>query len=136
MACITVVYPNIKVGKDNLARFCLFFFRKSVLIKIQKMKKLMILSAAAMALFLAMPQLAEATSTQYNISVNQEKAVKYQEITAETLPAPVTATLTKDYAGYTIEKVFLGDDGTYKVVVSKEAVKTILLFTNKGELIK
>ena len=100
------------------------------------MKKLMILSAAAMALFLTMPQLAEATSTQYNISVNQDKAVKYQEITAETLPAPVTATLTKDYAGYTIEKVFLGDDGTYKVVVSKEAVKTILLFTNKGELIK
>ena len=100
------------------------------------MKKLMILSAAAMAIFLAMPQIAEATSTQYNITVTQEKAVKYQEITAATLPAPVTATLTKDYAGYAIDKVFLGDDGTYKVIVSKEAVKTILLFTSKGELIK
>jgi hypothetical protein len=100
------------------------------------MKKLMILSAAAMAIFLAMPQTAEATSTQNNITVTQEKAVKYQEITAATLPAPVTATLTKDYAGYAIDKVFLGDDGTYKVIVSKEAVKTILLFTSKGELIK
>jgi len=106
------------------------------IIKIENMKKLIILSAAAMAIFLAMPQIAEATSTQYNITVTQEKAVKYQEITAATLPAPVTATLTKDYAGYAIDKVFLGDDGTYKVIVSKEAVKTILLFTNKGELIK
>ncbi len=100
------------------------------------MKKLMILSAAALAIFLAIPQLAEATSTQYNISVNQDNAVKYQEITADKLPAPVTATLTKDYAGYAIDQVFLGDDGTYKVIVSKEAAKTTLLFNSKGELIK
>ena len=100
------------------------------------MKKLMILSAAAMAIFFAMPQFAEASTAQNNITVTQEKAVKYQEITAADLPAPVTATLTKDYAGYAIDKVFLGDDGNYKVVVSKEAVKTILLFNNKGELIK
>jgi len=100
------------------------------------MKKLMILSAAAMAIFFAMPQFAEASTSQNNITVTQEKAVKYQEITAADLPAAVTATLTKDYAGYAIDKVFLGDDGTFKVAVSKEAVKTILLFNNKGELIK
>ena len=100
------------------------------------MKKLMILSAAAMAIFFAMPQFAEASTSQNNITVTQEKAVKYQEITAADLPAAVTATLTKNYAGYAIDKVFLGDDGTYKVAVSKEAVKTILLFNSKGELIK
>jgi len=100
------------------------------------MKKLMILSAAAMAIFFAMPQLAEATTIQNNITVTQEKAVKYQEITAASLPAPVTAALTKDYAGYAIDRVFLGDDGTYKIAVSKEAVKSIVLFTSKGELIK
>ena len=100
------------------------------------MKKLMILSAAAMAIFFAMPQFAEASTSQNNITVTQEKAVKYQEITAADLPAAVTATLTKDYAGYAIDKVFLGDDGTFKVAVSKEAVKTIILFNNKGELIK
>jgi len=100
------------------------------------MKKLMILSAAAMAIFFAMPQFAEASTTQNNITVTQEKAVKYQEITAADLPAAVTASLTKGYAGYAIEKVFLGDDGTYKIVVSKEAVKTTLLFSSKGELIK
>ena len=100
------------------------------------MKKLMILSAAAMAIFFAMPQFAEASTSENNITVTQEKAVKYQEITAAELPANVTATLTKNYAGYAIDKVFLGDDGTYKVAVSKEAVKTILLFNGKGELIK
>ena len=106
------------------------------ILKIDIMKKLMILSAAAMAIFFAMPQFANASTTQNNITVTQEKAVKYQEITAADLPAAVTATLTKDYAGYAIDKVFLGDDGTYKVTVSKEAVKTILLLNSKGELIK
>jgi len=104
--------------------------------KIENMKKLIILSAAAMAIFLAMPQSAEATTIQNNITVTQEKAVKYQEITAASLPAPVTAALTKDYAGYAIDKVFLGDDGTYKIAVSKGAVKSIVLFSSKGELIK
>jgi len=100
------------------------------------MKKLMILSAAAMAIFFAMPQFAEATTIQNDVTVSQEKAVKYSEITAADLPAAVTASLTKDYAGYAIDKVFLGDNGTFKVNVSKEAVKTTLIFSNKGELIK
>lgn len=100
------------------------------------MKKLMILSAAALAIFLAMPQLAEATTIQNNITVTQDKAVKYQEITAANLPAAVTATLTKDYAGYAIDKAFQGDDGTYKVAVSKGAVKAVLFFSATGELIK
>jgi len=100
------------------------------------MKKLMILSAAALAIFLAMPQLAEATTTQNNISLTQDKAVKYAEITAATLPAPVTAALVKNFAGYAIDKVFQGDDGTFKVVVSKGSEKVIALFTSKGELIK
>ena len=100
------------------------------------MKKLMILSAASMAIFFAMPQFAEASTTQNSITVTQEKTVKYSEITPETLPAPVKAALVKDYAGYAIDMSFQGDDGSFKVAVSKEAVKTILRFTNKGELIK
>jgi hypothetical protein len=100
------------------------------------MKKLMILSAAALAIFLAMPQLAEATTVQNETTVNQEKAVKFTEVTAATLPEAVTTTLLKDYAGYTVDKIFQGDDGTFKVIVKKDAVKTALLFTSKGELIK
>ena len=100
------------------------------------MKKLMILSAAALAIFLAMPQLAEATTTQNNITVTQDKTVKYQEITAATLPEAITATLTKDFVGYFVDKIFQGDDGTYKIAVRKGTVKSSLLFTSKGELIK
>jgi len=100
------------------------------------MKKLMILSAATLAICFAMPQFAEATTIQNNITVTQEKAVKYTEITAATLPDAITAVLTKDYAGYTVDKLYVGDDSTYKVIVKKDSVKTILLFNSKGELIK
>jgi len=98
------------------------------------MKKLMILSAAALAIFLAMPQFAEATTVQNNITVTQ--SVKYTEITAATLPEAVTATLTKDFVGYSIDKIFQGDDGTFKLAVRKGTVKSTLLFNTKGELIK
>jgi len=100
------------------------------------MKKLMILSAAALAIFLAMPQFAEATTVQNGITMTQENAVKYTEVTAATLPEAATTTLLKDYAGYTVDKIFQGDDGSFKVIVKKDAVKKALLFTSKGELIK
>ena len=96
----------------------------------------MILSAATLAICFAMPQFAEATTIQNNITVTQEKAVKYTEITAATLPDAITAVLMKDYAGYTVDKLYVGDDSTYKVIVKKDSVKTILLFNSKGELIK
>jgi len=100
------------------------------------MKKLMILSAAALTIFLAMPQFAEATTIQNETAVNQEKAVKYTEITAATLPETITTALLKNYAGYTVENIFQGDNGTYKVIVSKGSVKNVLLFNAKGELLK
>ena len=100
------------------------------------MKKIMILSAAALAIFLAMPQLADATPVQSETTVMQDKAVKYTEVAAETLPEAVTKALAKDYSGFAIDKTFKGDDGSFKVIVSKAGTKTTLLFTGKGELIK
>ena len=100
------------------------------------MKKLMILSATAMAIFFAMPQFAEATTTQNNITVSQTKAVKYTEITAATLPQAVSEAFAKDFAGYKIDKIFQGDNDTFKLAVRKDAVKSELLFSSKGELIK
>ena len=105
-------------------------------LKIEMMKKVMILSAAAFAICLAMPQLTEAKTVQNQITVIQTKAVKYQEITAETLPEAVTKSLAKDYAGFAIDKVFQGDDGTYKVAISKGGVKKVLYYSNSGEFIK
>jgi hypothetical protein len=105
-------------------------------LKIESMKKLMILSAAALAMFLAMPQISEATTVQNITSVSQTKAVKYTEITAAEIPVAVTATLTKDFVGYAIDNIYQGDDGTFKLAVHKAAVKSVLLFSSKGELIK
>ena len=100
------------------------------------MRKIMILSAAALAIFLAMPQLAEAATVQNATSVIQEKIVKYQEVAPATLPEAITKTLAKDYAGYVIEKAFLGDDGTYKVAVAKGDVKNAVFFSATGDFIK
>ena len=99
------------------------------------MKKLMILTAAALAIFLAMPQFTEAAPIQNN-TTTQTNAVKYTEITAATLPQAVSEAFAKNYAGYAIDKIFQGDNDTYKLVVRKDAVKSELLFTSKGELIK
>lgn len=100
------------------------------------MKKVMILSAAALMISLAMPQFTEATTVQYENTIMQVKEVQYEEITVADLPEVVSAAITKDYAGYTTDKVFLGDDGTYKLAVSKEDVKEVLFYDAKGVLIK
>lgn len=100
------------------------------------MKKVMILSAAALMLSLAMPQFAEANNVQNNNSMTQVLEVQYQEIEVADLPEAVTATLTKDYAGYTTDKVYLGNDGNYKVAVSKEEVKEVLFFDATGVFVK
>ena len=100
------------------------------------MKKIMILSAAALAIFLAMPQLTEATTVQNNITVIQEKAVTYKESTPAALPEAAVKILTKDYAGYTVEKIFIGDDGSFKVALAKGTVKSVVFFSATGELVK
>jgi hypothetical protein len=100
------------------------------------MRKIIILSASALAIFLAMPQMSKATTVQNEITVIQDKAVKYQESTPANLPEPVIKSLTKDYAGYTIDKVFLGDDGTCKVIVSKGTAKNVVFFDARGEFVK
>lgn len=100
------------------------------------MKKVMILSAAALMLSLAMPQFAEATNVQNATTMIQVQEVQYSEITVADLPEAVTATIAKDYEGYTTDKVFLGDDGTYKVAVTKADVKEVLFFDAKGVFVK
>jgi hypothetical protein len=78
----------------------------------------MILSAAALAIFMAMPQLAGATTVQNATTMIQEKIVTYQDVAPATLPEAITKSLVKDYEGYAIAKAFLGDDGTFKVAIT------------------
>jgi len=100
------------------------------------MKKVMILSAAALTLCLALPQIAEATRTQNTEVFLQDQEVKYLEITNDKLPETITKMLSKDYPGYKVDKTFLGSDSTYKVAISKADKKYVLFYSEKGELIK
>ena len=100
------------------------------------MKKVMILSAAALMLSLAMPQFAEATNVQNSSTLIQVQQVKYQDVTVADIPEAVSTTIKKDYAGYTIDKAFKGSDGTYKVAVTKVDVKEVLFFDAQGGFIK
>ena len=100
------------------------------------MKKVLILSAAIFALSYATPQVANAMKAQNDIAFTQEKEVKYTEVKVEKIPAVVTKSIAAAYAGYTIDKAFVGDDASYKVNVTKGDVKQVLFYTASGELIK
>ena len=100
------------------------------------MKKIMVLSAAALAILLAMPQFAEATTVQNKMTVIQDKEVKYQETAPATLPETVTKSIAKDYAGYNIDKAYAGDDGSFKVAISKGEMKNVVFYNEKGDFVK
>jgi hypothetical protein len=100
------------------------------------MKTSIIVGAALVALGLSAPILAPANKIQTEKVLTQEKKVNYAEIKVEDIPDQVTATLKKDYPSYTTDKAFKGDDGTYKIKVSKENLKQVLFFNNKGEVLK
>ena len=100
------------------------------------MRKIMILSAAALAIFLAMPQLAGAATVQNATTVIQEKIVKFQEIAPATLPEAITKSIVKDYAGFAIATAFLGDDGTFKVALTNGDAKNVVFYNEKGEFVK
>jgi len=100
------------------------------------MKKVMILSAAVFALSYATPQFANAMKVENEIAVNQVKEVKFTEIKVEELPAVVSKSISDAYAGFKIDKAFVGDDSSYKINVSMGDLKQVLLYKASGELIK
>ena len=100
------------------------------------MKKVMILSAAILALSYATPQVANAMKAQNDIAINQQKEVKYTEVKVEELPEAVSKSILATYPGYKVDKAFLGDDASYKVNVSMGDIKQVLFYNVKGELIK
>lgn len=100
------------------------------------MKKIMILTAAVLALGFVTPQITNAMKAQNEIAVVQDKVVKYQEIKVAEIPVTVSKAITAAYAGYTVDKAFLGDDTSYKANVSMGDLKYVVFYTAKGELIK
>lgn len=100
------------------------------------MKNFIFVSVAFAVLSFSLPQTVSANKAQHKYAVTQEKEVKYQEIPVAEIPEAVTQTLAKDYAGYSTEKAFKGDDGTFKIVVKKDEMKEVLIFNDKGEVTK
>ncbi|MGE5394276.1 MAG: PepSY-like domain-containing protein [Candidatus Saccharibacteria bacterium] len=99
------------------------------------MKRIIILTAAAMAFSFANPQVSNAMKLQNKTAVVQEKDDKYKEIKTSELPDAVTKSINRSYAGYKIDKAFRDkDEDSYKVKVEKGNTKEFLYFDNKGNL--
>lgn len=99
------------------------------------MKKFVyLLSVVTITMGITMPQMVTANSSQNEVVFAQD--VKYQEIPKENVPVTVTESLEKDYSGYTVDKAYLGEDGSYKLDVSQAGVKYIIYYKENGELIK
>lgn len=100
------------------------------------MKRIMILPVAVLTICLALPQFSQATILSNKVATTQQTDIKYTEITADKLPKAVSNALEKDYAGFKTDKVYQGDNGTFKVEVSKGDDMSVLFYNGKGELTK
>jgi hypothetical protein len=100
------------------------------------MKKVIILTAAVMALNFVTPQVSNAIKSQNNMAVVDDKDDKYKEIKAEELPEAVTKSISNAYTGYKIDKAYRGEDDSYKVKVAMGDLNYSLFYDEKGELIK
>ena len=100
------------------------------------MKRIMILPAAVLTICLALPQFSQATIRTDAVVATQQKDIKYTEITADQLPEAVSKALAKGYVGFKTDKAYQGDDGTFKVKVSKGDDMSVLFYKENGELIK
>ena len=98
------------------------------------MKKIMMLPAAALMICLALPQFSQATTVQNEVTAVED--VKYTEITVDELPQAVSDAIAKDFVGFKTDKALKGDDGSFKVKVSKGDDKSVLFYSANGELVK
>ena len=100
------------------------------------MKRIMIFPAVVLTICLALPQFSKATTRNNEAVVAQQVEVKYTEIISDQIPKAVSDALAKDYAGFKTDKAYKGDNGSFKVAVSKDTNKMVLYFSANGELIK
>ena len=100
------------------------------------MKRFIIFPAVVLTICLALPQFSQAMNRNNEVVVTQQVEVKYTETTTDQLPKAVTDSLAKDYAGFKTDKAYKGDDGSFKVTVSKDTNKMVLYYSASGALIK
>ena len=100
------------------------------------MKRIMMLPAAALMICLALPQFSQAITVKNEVAAVEENDKKYTEITVDQLPQAVRDAIAKDFVGFKTDKALKGDDGSFKVKVSKGEDKSVLFYSANGELVK
>ncbi|MBL4561197.1 MAG: hypothetical protein JKX79_09455 [Labilibaculum sp.] len=99
------------------------------------MKRVLIVSAVALLCSLSIPTSVSAGNLVSETSLVQED-VKYEELKAEELPQKVQTALAKSYSDYAMLKSFIGNDGSYKIILSKPEGNIAVYFNAKGEFVK
>lgn len=99
------------------------------------MKKRMMITAMVMFLSVGLTTSVFAEKLSEPAVVLQDE-VTYTEITKEELPEAVTAAISETYAGYEIEKAFIGSDGIYKVKLFGGEEKIAVFYNSSGEFVK
>ncbi|RKD87870.1 hypothetical protein [Mangrovibacterium diazotrophicum] len=102
------------------------------------MRKTILFSVAAVTLSLMAPQFAGAKTNDKAITSVEvmTQDVTYQEIETTALPEAINTALSSKYSGYSLDKAWKGDDGSYKVAISSGDMKYDLFYTEAGELVK
>ena len=98
------------------------------------MRKSLLVSAVIVLVGMSMPN-ATFAKDAVNKTIVMQDEVTYKEIKVEELPTEVVASLQKAYKDATIANAFVGDDGSYKVIVKiGEETKTVYVKAD-GEII-
>ncbi|MFL9843635.1 hypothetical protein [Flavobacterium rhizosphaerae] len=61
----------------------------------------------------------------------QYKKIKVSEVSKEAMDK-----IKAGYGSYTVKEAYKAEDGSYKLVLSKDGINTTVTFTPEGELIK
>lgn len=84
---------------------------------------------------LSIPTFVSAGNLVSEINLVQED-VRYEELKSEELPQMVQTALAESYSDFAILKSFIGNDGSYKIILSKPEGNIAVYFSAKGEFEK
>ncbi len=98
------------------------------------MKKGIVLAAAVFAISFTAPIVSIANNNP--MVQTQEEEVTYKEIEKEQLPETITEALEESFADYSIDKVFVGTDSSFKIEIGKEEVNLAVFYDQEGTLLK
>lgn len=99
------------------------------------MKKGLIVFAVVVLFGMSIPTIVCAERVNSDFSAVQED-VSYEEVKIDALPEQVSTAIEKLYAGYEVSKVYLGSDGSYKVILSGKEKKLFVFFSASGKFLK